>query len=90
MSKLHGNHNGNQSRPGQPRAPLAAMLPKAPSAVSVHAKEIMAQLIPLRQGYTPDAIAEEAFKLARSFAAEEARESAEGDAAPVGNESISD
>ena len=81
MSKL-GNHNGALPRPGQPRASLAAVLPKSPSAVSVHAKEIMAQLIPMRQGFKPDAIAEEAFSLARAFAAEESR-IVDGDPSPA-------
>jgi hypothetical protein len=82
MSKL-GNHNGALHRPGQPRASLAAILPKTPSAVSVHAKEIMAQLIPMRQGFKPAAVAEEAFNLARAFAAEEAKTVDEGDASPA-------
>jgi hypothetical protein len=85
MAQLNeqGKRNGQPGhpKPGQPRtavasslASLAAPLAKAPSAVSVHAKEIMAQLIPMRQNYEPAAIAEEAFSLARAFAAEESRD----------------
>lgn len=76
MSKLHGQ-NGNQQRGTQPRPSVSTALPaaNAPPSVSMHAREIMAQLIPLRQGYTSDAIAAEAFQLARAFAAEDVKSS---------------
>jgi hypothetical protein len=49
------------------------MQPQSPSAVSSHAKEILGQLIPIRQGYRAEAIVIEAFALALAFAAEAAK-----------------
>lgn len=80
MSKLHGNHNGTGQRREPLRPSVAAALPPAEfvavrgvSPISAHAKEIMGQLIPIRQGYRPDAIAEEAFDLAKAFADQESK-----------------
>lgn len=51
-----------------------AVSQEQPSAVAAHAKELLAEMIRWKQGYTPEAIAQEAFGLARAFAVEAAKE----------------
>lgn len=63
-----------QPKPGQPRPSLAAVLPKPPDAVAEHAREIMHELIALRRGMSAEAVAKEAFDLARAFRDEAQRE----------------
>lgn len=73
MARMHGNQNGQQKRPA-----LAAALPKTPSAIESHAREIMLALAPHRMNHAPAMIAAEAFNLARAFAAEAAKDSQSG------------
>jgi hypothetical protein len=71
MSKASGNGNQiAQPRPTAPRPEVAGALDSTEATIIKHAKELMPEILRFRQGYTAEAIAKEAFSLARAFAAE--------------------